>query len=117
MSDVLTEAVEEEDEVDDDEDADYGQSLDSEKYAEAAEKLDKYLPDWWKKIELETLDLKSNDHCVLAQATGRSYVHAISNLLEAGWDDIDEYHEFQYYANGDEWARIIRQRRGEVANV
>jgi hypothetical protein len=102
-----------------------------EKYVKAGAKLlDSHRPDWFKHIDLETLDMKDVRKCVLGQVYGgfdygcqrlgfsklgqlEGYHYEVLNgfNLYHGWDfkDDDLWHEFTTF-----WVVQIRKRNGDA---
>lgn len=84
--------------------------------------LDHMHDGWREKVNLETLDLSRSASCVLAQVTGRSYWHAIENLLggdrryaeEMGFDSpvsvlygINFLMDWEYAHLENEWRKVL----------
>lgn len=77
----------------------------SEEYAkeaarQGAELLDEARPDWWRKIDLEKLDMEAGDNpqdtngrgCVLCQVYTTDFGHAIMKLRDDVHDDVSTMH-------------------------
>ena len=47
-----------------------------------AELLDRVMPGWHDKVNLDRLDMSGCSHCVLAQLAGQCYPHAVRSLYD-----------------------------------
>lgn len=75
--------------------------------------LDEHRPGWWRRIDLDTLDIVDECGCVLGQEYG-SYVNAPDEIWERGLiagGGFDAAVIGEYAALTDGWRRLIEQRR------
>lgn len=90
----------------------------SERVANGAALLDANKPDWWKVVDLDTLDQFSNYKCVVGQNYGR-YAVGCDALGRPNFnDDLDAFKNWSHYhaydgnveASTREWKRVINER-------
>lgn len=88
-----------------------------ERVAAGAAYLDRVMPGWWQRIDLERLDLSSTCNCVLGQEFGHFAAAPEDAYLNAGdayakGFDIHFRDEFgSYEPLTAEWRRLIESRR------
>ena len=74
---------------------------------EAADILDEMVPGWYKKINLDTLDMGENKLCILGQVYGNYYNNPINTRAKIeGW-----LNTLDCDASRSEWATEIVKRR------
>ena len=89
--------------------------------------LDQYDPGWWRvdqpghgpdggPIDLDRLDIQSACRCVLGQRNGSFYNVPITmdQAVEFGFD-ANRHGRAEFEALGEEWTRIITERREAAA--
>jgi len=97
----------------------------AERVAAGAAFLDEHDPDWWKRIDLASLNLRSTCHCVLGQLypdpddpdesfeTATLQLGLSGAVIEASGFDLPfpEIAEGHYHDLTAEWKRVITARR------
>lgn len=107
----------------------------ADRVAAGAAYLDEHIPDWVRLITVERLDISSGCRCILGQLHAEDYPYPGEMPGEAGMqpgdanrtriamgfevdsDLGDDRAGLEYGWLTDEWARVIEQRRAEVADA
>jgi hypothetical protein len=78
--------------------------------SKAAKLLDEVNPGWADKIDIEKLDFKKSDSCLLGQLYG-DYRDGLEELFGDNDDDYEDNGIFEYYTDKSDWLPEINKRR------
>jgi hypothetical protein len=78
-----------------------------------AERMDRLFPGWYNRINIETLDLQSCDHCIIGQAAGwdEGFDRVYQDRLSRGECSFSARGFYAFTEHKDAWIAEINRRK------